>query len=136
MRGTEVHRCSFYFGDFSCRDGNFVYRGIKIRVDSDDVVFYGRSRIGNSCQIEETVVGKVHNSSFVGSGTIFYYQCIFLFFESVSHFYFQVAWESFFSVSRYVIENDCAFIDLIGIPDTCMKSSRTSVERIRAIIDG
>ena len=135
VRGAEIHRSSFYFGNLSCGDRYFVYRSIKISIDCDDVIFYCRGGGSDTCQIEEPMIGKIYNSSFVGGSTVFDDQCIFLFFESISHFYFQISGESLFSVGRYVIEDDRVFVYLVGIPHTCMKTGRSSVQGVGAVVD-
>ena len=81
------------------------------------------------------MIGKIYNSSFVGGCTVFDDQCIFLFFESISHFYFQISGESLFSVGRYIVEDDRAFVYLVGIPHTCMKTGRSSVQGVGAVVD-
>ena len=91
MRSGEVHRSTFYFGNFSSRDGNLINRRIEISVDSNNVVFDSRSRIADTSQIEETVISQVDYSSFVRCGTIFDNQCIFFFFQAINHFNLQVA---------------------------------------------
>ena len=66
VRGTEIHRSTLYFGNFTGRDRNFVDRRIEISVDRNDVVVDGRSRVGNTGEVEETVVSQVNDCSFVG----------------------------------------------------------------------
>lgn len=71
---------------------------VEISVDSNNIVFDSRSRIADTSQIEETVIGQVDYSSFVSCGTIFDYQCIFFFFQAINHFNLQIAGETFFAV--------------------------------------
>ena len=135
MRSGEVHRSTFYFGNFSSRDGNLINRRIEISVDSNNVVFDSRSRIADTSQIEETVISQVDYSSFVRCGTIFDNQCIFFFFQAINHFNLQVARETFFAVGWDIIELDYIFSQLIGIPDAGVKTGGSSVQGVGSVID-
>ena len=136
MRSGEVHWSTFYFGNFSGWDRNFIDRRVEISVDSNNIVFDSRSRIADTSQIEETVIGQVDYSSFVSCGTIFDYQCIFFFFQAINHFNLQIAGETFFAVGWNIIELDYIFSQLVGIPNAGVKTGRSSVQGVGSVVDG
>ena len=135
VRSTEIHRSTFYFGNFTGRDRNFVDRRIEISVDRNDVVVNGRSRVGNTGEVEETVVSQVNDCSFVGGSAVFDSQCIYFIFQAVSHFHFQIAGESLFAVSRNIVELHCALINLDSIPNTGVETGRSTMQRVRSVVD-
>ena len=57
VRSTEIHRSTFHFQNLSGGNGHFIDRNVKIGVDSEDVIQNGRRGIGNTCEVEETVIG-------------------------------------------------------------------------------
>ena len=136
VRSTEIHRCTFYFGYFSGRDGNFVNRCIEISVDSNDMVVDSRSGSGYAGKIEETVIGQIDYCSFVRCSTIFNIQSIHLVIQAVSHFYFQITGEPLFAVGGNIIELHCAFINLNSVPYAGVETGRSSMQGVRSVVDG
>ncbi len=136
MRSAEIHRSAFYFGNFSSRDGNFVDGRIEISVDSDNVVVDGRSRVGDAGEVKETMVSQINHCGFVCCSTVFDSQCVYFVFQTVSHFYFQVAGESFFAIGRNIVELHCALVKLYSVPYTSVETGRSSMQGIRTVVDG
>ena len=135
MRSAEIHRSTLYFGNFACWDRNFVDRRIEISVDSNDVFVDGRSRSGDTGEVEETVVSQINDCGFVGCCAVFDSQCVYFVFQAVGHFYFQVAGESFFAIGRNIVELHCALVKLYSVPYTSVETGRSSVQGVRSVVD-
>ena len=135
MRCTEIHRSTFYLQDFSCRNGHFVNGSIMISVDSNDVVQNRRGGIGNTCQIEEAVVGEVDNSCLVCGSPIFNNQCIGFIFQTIGHFYFQITGKALFAICGCIVEYNSRRIRLDCIPHSGVETCGSTVQRIWSIVD-
>ena len=136
VRSTEIHRCSFYFGYFSGRDGNFVNRCIEISADSNDMVVDSRSGSGYAGKIEETAIGQIDYCSLVRCSAIFNIQSIHLVIQAVSHFYFQITGEPLFAVGGNIIELHCTLINLNSVPYAGVETGRSSMQGVLSVVDG
>ena len=134
MWGSEVKGSAFYRLDFSRRNRSIIDRDEVIRIDLTLQFFNSRSRVSNTGQTEETVIGHIDDSGFVGGSLVFDYQFIVVG-KRINDIHVQFSGETFFAVCEGVMQAQCPFVRLLCVPYAGMTSGGTTVETIRTIVD-
>ena len=134
MRGCEIKRSTFYRFDFSCRNRGVINWNEVIGINLTLQFFNSRSRVGNTGQTEETVIGHIDDSCFVGGSLVFDYQFIVVG-KRINDIHVQFPGKTFFAVCEDVMQAQCPFVRLLCVPYAGMASGGTTVETIRTIVN-